>query len=101
VQLDLALAVENYVTRQRSVVVRQADSEDVAVYDLRDEGPSDQDRAEALTNGILLRIFTKPWVQAHPVAGDPQRASSVLFAPPDWTAKPRPDEDTASRPDIP
>jgi hypothetical protein len=87
-ELDLALAVENYVTRQRSVVVRQADSSDVAVHDLRGEGPSDQDRADALSNGTLLRIFTEPWIQAHPVADDPQRMSGTVFAPPDWTAKP-------------
>ncbi len=96
---DLALAVENYVTRQRSVVVRQTDSADVAVHDLRGGGPSDQDRAEALANGTLLRIFTDPWVQAHPVTGDPQRTTGVVFAPPDWTAKPNAgEEDDSSSP---
>jgi Restriction endonuclease len=100
-ELDLALAVENYVTRQRSVVVRHPDSRDMAIHDLQDDGPSEQDRSEALMNGTLLRIFLEPWVQPDPVVGNPKRTSGIVFAPPDWTVKPKPDGETGPGKDAP
>lgn len=81
---NIALAVENYVTRERSVVAQRRDSAKVAVADLRNDGVTGEDRDDVLENGQLLQIFTEPWVQVGKVESEPQRTLGLRFTLPDW-----------------
>ncbi len=74
--LDLALAVENYVTRQRSVVTRQAESSDVVVQGLSDPQSEDAD-GDVLENGTLLQIFLEPYVALDALPDAPERTATL------------------------
>ncbi len=82
--LDLALAVENYVTRQRSVVTRRANSSEVAVVDLKGAQPSEEVDDDVLENGTLFQVFTEPWVDPGAVEDGSQRTKSIAFKLPNW-----------------
>jgi len=75
-QLDLALAVENYLTRKRSVVTRPAAGGALIVGELPESqtsGPED----DVLENGSLFQIFTEPWVTFEKALEDPQRLETL------------------------
>jgi hypothetical protein len=77
--LDLALAVENYVTRQRSVVTRQTDSSDVVVQELTDPQSTETD-GDVLENGTLMRIFLEPSVAPDALLVTPERTAAFTVA---------------------
>jgi len=75
-QLDLALAVENYLTRKRSVVTRPTPGGALIVGELPESqtfGPED----DVLENGSLLQIFTEPWVTFEKPLENPQRLETL------------------------
>jgi len=75
-QLDLALAVENYLTRKRSVVTRPAAGGALIVGQLPESqtsGPED----DVLENGSLFQIFTEPWVTFDKALENPQRLETL------------------------
>jgi hypothetical protein len=75
-QLDLALAVENYLTRKRSVVTRPAAGGALTVGELPESqapGPDD----DVLENGSLFQIFTEPWVTFDKPLEGPRRLETV------------------------
>jgi hypothetical protein len=84
--LDLALAVENYVTRQRSVVTRRADSTTVASFELKEPRTPDESDQDVLQNGVLLGIFTEPWVALDAIPEAPQRTAAIGFTFPNLEA---------------
>ncbi len=84
-RLDLAVAVENFVTRQRQVVTRSGETQDVAVFDLADDegGPTIAENA-GLKNGTVMQIFLEAWVHPPPLKQPPQRTEAVVFTLPNW-----------------
>lgn len=74
--LDLALAVENYVTQQRSVVTRSTASSALEVAELG-EPPSEGTDTDVLQNGVLFRVFTEPYVSLGAMPDDPQRTTQL------------------------
>jgi hypothetical protein len=78
-RLDLALAVENYVTRQRSVVTRQTDSSDVVVQELTEPQSTEKD-GDVLENGTLMRIFLEPSVAPDALLVTPERTAAFTVA---------------------
>jgi hypothetical protein len=70
-QLDLALAVENYLTRKRSVVTRPAAGGALTVGELPGSQPPGPDD-DVLENGSLFQIFAEPWVTFEKPLEDPQ-----------------------------
>jgi hypothetical protein len=75
-QLDLALAVENYLTRKRRVVTRPARGEVLTVGELPESQPPVPDD-DPLNNGSLLQIFTEPWVTFEKPLENPQRLGTL------------------------
>jgi hypothetical protein len=73
---DLAVAVENYVTQQRSVVTRSTDSSPLVVVELG-EPPSEGTHEDLVENGMLFRVFTEPYVTLGTVPQHPQRAGPL------------------------
>jgi hypothetical protein len=75
-QLDLAFALENYLTRKRSVVTRAAAGGPLTVGELPEPAaPGPQD--DVLENGTLFPIFTEPWVAIGKPLEDPQRLETL------------------------
>jgi hypothetical protein len=84
-RLDLALAVENFMTRQRQVVTRSGEAQDVAVFELGD--PEDRSRVgddAVLKSDTLMQIFLEAWVHPPPLRQPAHRATSVVFTLPSW-----------------
>lgn len=83
--LDLAVAVENFMTRQRQVVTRSGGTDSVDVFEIADE--DDRDGAAddtVLENGMLMQIFLEAWVNTSPLTTPPRLTRSVAFELPDW-----------------
>lgn len=81
---DIALAVENYVTRQRNVVARVGGSSQTT---LSDPMPANADRtpdADVLQNGSLMRIFTDPFVVCDEKADQVGFTNEIIFDLPTW-----------------
>lgn len=76
--LDLAVAVENYVTRQRTVVSRQSESAQLSVDELGDPPPPGDDD-DVLENGVIFSIVTEPYVTLDAMPEDPERTASLTF----------------------
>jgi hypothetical protein len=82
--LDLALAVENYVTRARQVVTRGGGDQEVRIYPLEDDpAPGDPDDPEILQNGALLKVILEAWVTA-PTVKSTAPTAAVSFRLPTW-----------------
>jgi hypothetical protein len=82
--LDLALAVENYVTRAKQVVTRRGADEVMRIYPLEgDAARSDPDDSEILQNGALLKVILEAWVAAPTVTAAAPTAA-VAFRLPEW-----------------
>jgi hypothetical protein len=82
--LNLALAVEHLMTRQRQAVVRLKEDEGVRVYELPDD-PNDV--ADAVTPNTLFRLFMEPWVAPGEVKAQVLSGNAVRFQLPDWTTR--------------
>ena len=81
---DIALAVENYVTRQRNVVARVGGSSQTT---LSDPMPGRVDRTPAgdvLQNGSLMRVFTDPFVDSNDKADQVGLTNEIIFNLPTW-----------------
>jgi hypothetical protein len=76
--LNLALAVENYVTREHNRVIRRGEDTDLEVVEVaeREEGTD----GEALENGTVFQVFTEPWVDVGALGADPKTLDAVCFA---------------------
>jgi hypothetical protein len=84
-RLDLAVAVENFMTRQRQVVTRSDETQGVAVFDLADEDDRpDAVEDGAVANGMLMQVFLEAWVNPPPLTKPPQRTRTVVFTLPNW-----------------
>jgi hypothetical protein len=80
---DFALAVENFVTRQRNVVARVAGTSDTTVSPPLASSQGDA-ASDVLQNGSLLRVFTTPFV---PFPGDADQVgctNEIIFELPSW-----------------
>lgn len=85
-RVDLALAVENFVTRQRSVAVKGSAETSTRVVDLP-EPDEPTDGTDILQNGSLFRVITEPWVDIPPSIAPVESKVMVRFRLPDWVAK--------------
>jgi hypothetical protein len=86
--LDLALAVEHFMTRQRQVVIRSKEGEVLQVYSVPDQAEhadADADADDVMTPNTLLRIFTEAWVDVGEVKATAPSGNLVRFDLPDWT----------------
>jgi hypothetical protein len=92
--LDIALAIENYVTRERSVVYRRSDGPEMARSELVSHAPSEGDRGEVIENGELMQIFTEPWVEVGPIECEPSRTAGLTFTLPGWETRARDGSDS-------
>lgn len=81
--LDLALAVENFMTRQRRVATRGADHGGLATFDLP-EGQAPASDDDVLKNGTLMQAFLEAWVRPHSLVQPASRTRPVSFALPSW-----------------
>jgi hypothetical protein len=82
--LDLALAVENYVTRAKQVVTRRGADEEMRIYPLDDAAAHGYpDEPEVLQNGALLKMIHEAWVTA-PAVDSAAPTAAVSFRLPDW-----------------
>lgn len=83
-RLDLALAVENYVTRARQVVTRGGGDQVMRIYPLGDNpAHGDPDDPEILQNGDLFKVVLEAWVTA-PAVESAAPTATVSFLLPDW-----------------
>ena len=90
--LDLALAVENYVTRAKQVVTRVGADQALRIYPFEgDAAQGDLDDPEILQNGALLKVILEAWVTA-PAVETAAPTAAVSFRLPEWFA-------TVTRPD--
>lgn len=82
--LNLAVAVEHFMTRQRQVVVRPQGSDNLKVYELEDNAAKEPS-ADVVTSDTLLRVFLEPWVNPSQPPADIEAGNVVCFDLPDWT----------------
>lgn len=78
--LDLALAVENFVTNKRHVVTKHRDEASLVVRQFVDGDPGeaadvDDEANRLVVNGDVFRVITEIWV------GDPEPPAGTEFAP--------------------
>lgn len=84
--LDLALAVENYITRARQVVTRGGADQEMRIYPLEDDATkSEPDDPEILQNGAVLKVILEAWVTTPDVESVAPTAV-VSFRLPEWEA---------------
>jgi hypothetical protein len=98
--LDLAIAVENYVTEQRSVVTMSTASSALEVTELG-EPPSEGADEDLLENGMLFRVFTEPYVGLDAVPDGAPRTARLTVrvnAGPSAPREPADSEQPAPRP---
>lgn len=84
--LDFAVAVENFMTRQRQVVTKAREAADLSVFTLGD----DEDRPGAPDNDVvtsytLFQVHTEAWIGSHPLPEPAKRTARVTFSLPEWT----------------
>jgi hypothetical protein len=84
VGLDLALAVENYVTNARRFVARRDAGSDLSVMPANESAdPADPPDPEVLQNGVVMKVILEAWVAAPDVQSAVSTAA-VAFRLPDW-----------------
>ncbi len=84
---DVALAVENFVTKQRNIVSRAKGGAPQLSGALPQPPP--QPHPDALQNGMLFRIFTDPWVTfTEKPTAQVGAASEVILDLPGWAPRP-------------
>lgn len=77
-QHDLALALENYLTRQRNIVTRASAGGPLAVAELTDTAPLAPEE-DVLQNGAVFPIITEPWVSIGKALTNPQRLETATI----------------------
>jgi Restriction endonuclease len=75
--LDLALAVENYITRERDRVIRRGEATDLEVVEVAER--AEDAEGEALENGTVFQVFTEPWVDVGALGTGPEALDAVSF----------------------
>ncbi|MCW3033305.1 MAG: hypothetical protein JWM60_1650 [Solirubrobacterales bacterium] len=75
-QHDLALALENYLTRQRNIVTRASAGGPLAVAELTDTAPPAPEE-DVLQNGTVLPVITEPWVSIGKALTNAQRLKTA------------------------
>jgi len=81
---DIALAVENYMTRQRNVVSRINGSSETTLSTPIPSNPSSEQGVDILQNGSLMRIFADPFVAVEEEAGQVGFTNEIIFDLPNW-----------------
>jgi hypothetical protein len=83
--VNLARAVEHFMTQQRQVVVRARPGDGVTVYELNDVSEDGNDGNDVVTPNTLLGIFLEPWVNLGAITTPVESGNAVHFDLPDWT----------------
>jgi hypothetical protein len=84
-KLDLALAVENYVTRQRNVITRAKAQEKLGVFEVKAEESGELvDPKDVVSENTLLCVFLEPWVKIPKIAGHLWPTKKLTFSLPSW-----------------
>lgn len=84
-KLDFALAVENYVTRQRTVITRDKAQEKLGVFELEEnESHEPVDPKELLSENTLLCVFLEPWIKIPTITGGVWPTKKLTFSLPSW-----------------
>lgn len=81
---EIALAVENYVTRQRNAVARVAGSSALRLSDPLANNEAKAPEADVLQNGSLMRIFTDPFVTFDENVDQVGFTNEIIFDLPTW-----------------
>lgn len=76
--LDLALAVENYVTRERDRVIRRGEATELEVVEVAE--CEEFAGVEALENGTVFQVFTEPWVDVGALGVSQKTLVAVRFS---------------------
>lgn len=84
---DIALAVENYVTRQRNVVARAGGSNQTTLSEPMPEVAPRAADPDVLQNGSLIRIFTDPFVSFEENADQVGFTNEIIFELPTWAVR--------------
>jgi hypothetical protein len=82
--LDLAVAIEHYITRERRIMAKAKNDDKVTVTELRKTPATFGDDPDILKNGVLFRLIAEPWVNMPDIEGAPVPAKQVTFRLPDW-----------------
>ncbi len=78
--LDVALAIEHFVTKQKQIVIRHRDREHVDVFNLQHELGEPPD--DVMTPDTLLRIELEPWVNPSPPKSEIRPGNRTRFEMP-------------------
>jgi hypothetical protein len=81
---DIALAVENYVTRQRNVVARACGSAETTLSNPIQIPTTPDPAGDVLQNGSLMKIFTDPFVTFEEQADQVGFTNELIFELPTW-----------------
>jgi hypothetical protein len=91
---DIALAVENYVTRQRNVVARVGGSPLTTLSPPLPKASPNVRAEEVFQNGSLMKIFTDPFVEIDDKVDQWGYTNEIILELPTWTVR------RAATPDI-
>lgn len=83
---DIALAVENFVTKQRNLVARSAGSSETTLSTPLPSESADEPtgRGDVFRNGSLMRIFTDPFVEFDDKVDQWGYTNEIIFDLPTW-----------------
>jgi hypothetical protein len=84
---DIALAVENYMTRQRNVVARVGGSAETTLSEPIPQRTPNALDADVLQNGSLIRVFTDPFVSFEENTDQVGFTNELIFELPTWTVR--------------
>lgn len=82
--LDLALAVENYLTRSRRVVTRRRGEEELGRFELAADPRGDPDPDDVINEDSTICVFTEPWVSIPRPITDLRLTRKLTFRLPSW-----------------
>jgi hypothetical protein len=83
-KFDFALAVENYLTRERSVVTRTRSTDKLDVFRVREVEPATIDATDVISEDTMLCVFTEPWVGLPKPIGELFPTRKLTFDLPSW-----------------
>lgn len=84
---DIALAVENYVTRQRNVVARTGGSSKTTLSAPLPSAVTHTAGENVLQNGSLMRLFTDPFVAFDDKMDQWGYTNEIIFELPTWSVR--------------
>jgi hypothetical protein len=84
---DIALAVENYVTRQRNVVARVGGSPLTTLSPPLPKASQNVRAEEVFQNGSLMKIFTDPFVEIDDKVDQWGYTNEIILELPTWTVR--------------